>query len=83
MMYANEPRQARIWIRGVYRFDSGKTITRTVRREFVVHPGDDERVEIKYDDLLAEAQSAGWDFPEGHGTLVAFLGVMDDGTMHS
>ena len=78
-MFHNEPREARVWIRGVFQLASGRTITRTVRREFTIHPGDDERVEIKYDDLLAEIESAGWEFPEGHGTLIEVLGAMHDG----
>ena len=77
-MYHNEPRAARIWIRGVFRLDSGRTITRTVRRDYTLFPGDDERPALVYHELIEEVTTAGWDFPEGHGTLVEILGAMQD-----
>jgi hypothetical protein len=78
-MDENEPRTARVWIRGVFRLASGQTITRTVRRNFVIRPGDDARPARMFDELLAEVQTVGWDFPEGRGTLIEFLGTMQDG----
>ena len=35
-------------------------------------------VQAEVDDLLEELQSVGYDFPEGHGTLVEILGSMTD-----
>jgi hypothetical protein len=82
-MYPTEPVQHRVWIRGVFELPSGRQVAqrapaRSVRREYIVHPGDVERTAIIYDDLLEELQSVGYDFPEGHGTLVEILGSMTD-----
>jgi hypothetical protein len=76
--FSTEPREARIWIRGIFRLDSGQTITRTIRRDFTLHPGDDERPALVDHELVEEVTTAGWDFPEGHGTLVEILGTMQD-----
>jgi hypothetical protein len=78
-MYHSEPRHAPVWIRGIFLLDNGTTITRTVRRDFVIQPGDDERPALVFHAFLAEIETAGWDFPEGHGTLAQLLGAMHDG----
>jgi hypothetical protein len=50
-----------------------------MRRDFTIQPDDEEeRAAIVYDALLEELQTTGYDFPEGHGTLVAILGSMSD-----
>jgi hypothetical protein len=51
---------------------------RTLRREYATGPGDAERSAIQYGDLLAELQTAGHTFREGHGTLVEISGAMSD-----
>jgi hypothetical protein len=78
-MFANEPRPARIWIRAVFQLADGRTITRTVRRNFILYPGDDERHALVWHELTEELQAPEWDFPEGHGTLVEVLGSLRDG----
>jgi hypothetical protein len=36
------PRDARIWIRGICQLPAGRQITRTVRRDFILLPGDSQ-----------------------------------------
>jgi hypothetical protein len=73
------PRDAKVWIRGVFQLPNGRQITRTVRRDFIIQPGDDERPAIMFNDLWEELRTAGHNFAEGHGTLVEILGGMPDG----
>jgi hypothetical protein len=49
-----------------------------VRRDFILQPSDDERPATVFNDLWEELQTAGYDFPEGHGTLVEVLDSMSD-----
>jgi hypothetical protein len=76
--FYTEPREARVWIRGVFQLPNGCQITRTVRCDFTIQPGDDERPDIVFHDLWEELRTVGHVFPEGHGALVAILGSMAD-----
>jgi hypothetical protein len=72
------PPEACVWIRGVFQLPSGRQITRTVHRDFILRPGDDERPAIALNALWEELRTVGHDFSEGHGTLVEILGSMAD-----
>jgi len=80
----HEPREAKLWIRGVFQLPTGRHAAqrapaRTVRRDFIIQPDEEEeRAAIVYDALLEELQTAGYDFAEGHGALVQILGSMSD-----
>jgi hypothetical protein len=78
-----EPCAARVWIRSVFQLPSGRHAAqgapaRTVRRDFTLQPSDDERPATVFNDLWEELQTEGYDFPEGHGTLVEVLDSMSD-----
>jgi hypothetical protein len=74
--FHTEPHEARVWIRGVFQLSNGRQITRTVRRDFILQSGDNERPAIVFNALWEELQAVGHDFPEGHGTLVEILGSL-------
>jgi hypothetical protein len=74
----DDPPRIRVWIRATWRLANGREITRTVKREVVGDPRDEERRAIVLRELLEEVQDAGYALPEGHGALVTVLGAMTD-----
>jgi hypothetical protein len=71
----DEPLALPFWVRGVFRFDDGRELTRTIRSEVVAVPGA-LTVEHSMERLIAVLRDEGYDFPEGHGALVELLGTM-------
>lgn len=61
-------------VRGIFSFSNGKSLTRTVTREILGDPGDEERIAIAYQELLEELH-AGYPFREGKGVLIELLGA--------
>jgi hypothetical protein len=82
-LFSTEPRAERFWIRGIFQLLNGRHAAQratacTVRRDFTLNPGDDEWPAIVFNNLWEELQTVGYDFPEGHGILIAILGSMSD-----
>jgi len=71
----NDEITLRVWVRAVFRLDSGREITRTVRWEASGDPDDAERIAIILYELTEELNEKGQDFPEGHGILITVLGT--------
>ena len=63
-------------VRGIFRFPNGRALTRTVTREILGDPTDEERTAIAYQELLEELNTVGYSFREGKGIFVGLLGVM-------
>jgi hypothetical protein len=70
-------------MRGVIQLPNGRYAgrraqARTVRRDFILQPGHDERPVIVYNDPWEKLQIVGHDRPEGHDRLVAILRRVPD-----
>jgi hypothetical protein len=77
MTFSSEERTIADWVRGIFQLSDGRRITRTIRREVVIHPDDatGERLAIATTELQDELRHAGHGFPEGYGVLVEILGT--------
>ncbi len=72
---SDEPPAVPFWVRGVFRLDDGREITRTIRSGVVAVPGA-LSVEHAMGRLVAVLRDAGHDFPEGHGVLAELFGTI-------
>ena len=74
---SDEP-TVRVWVRDVWQLASGRSITRTVKREVISDPDDAEHRSIVAHQFLEELHATGYDFPEGHARLTEILGMLTD-----
>jgi hypothetical protein len=72
---SNDQPSVTLWVRGVFRLDTGRMITRTVRAAAAITADDEERKAVLAYELIEELEHAGHDFPEGRAVLVELLGV--------
>jgi hypothetical protein len=73
--FDHPPSTFRVWVRGIWQLPGGRRITRTVSREIVCEPGDEERILIAFDALVEELRAEGHLVPQGRGQLVEVLGT--------
>ncbi len=71
----NDRPSSTLWVRGVFRLESGREITRTVRWDGEVAADDEERKAVLAYELIETLEHGGHDFREGHVMLVELLGV--------
>ncbi|MDQ6832444.1 MAG: hypothetical protein M3008_03505 [Chloroflexota bacterium] len=71
----NDRPSSTLWVRGVFRLESGREITRTVRWDGAIDPDDEERKAVLAYELIETLEHGGHDFREGHAMPVELLGV--------
>ena len=73
--HGNDQPTTTLWVRGVFALADGRRITRTVRWDGALAPDDDEGKAVVAYQLIETLEQGGHTFPEGHGVMVALLGV--------